>query len=95
VRSEDGREDHHIKPPIVVKELASQMGLKPFQVISDLMEMNIFARDQSDDRADVATKVCAKHGFLFEKSGVKKAAACTRWRRKSSLRRRSPRSQKR
>ena len=28
---------------VVVRRLASQLGLKPFQLISDLMEMNIFA----------------------------------------------------
>jgi len=34
----------HLKPPIIVAELAqSENGLKPFQVISDLMEMNICA----------------------------------------------------
>jgi len=33
----------HIKPPIIVKDLAAQMSLKPFQLIHDLMEMNIFA----------------------------------------------------
>jgi translation initiation factor IF-2 len=57
----------HIKPPIIVKELAAQMGLKPFQVISDLMEMNIFAAINQPVEAEVATKVCAKHGFVFEK----------------------------
>ncbi len=57
----------HIKPPIIVKELAAQMGLKPFQVISDLMEMNIFAAINQPVEAEVASKVCAKHGFVFEK----------------------------
>ncbi len=57
----------HIKPPIIVKDLATQMGLRPFQVISDLMEMNIFASINQAIEPDVATKVCAKHGFTFER----------------------------
>ena len=57
----------HIKPPIIVKELATQMGVKPFKVIADLMELQIYvSADQTID-ADVATKICAKHGFTFEK----------------------------
>jgi translation initiation factor IF-2 len=57
----------HIKPPIIVKELAAQMGLKPFVIISDLMEMNIFAAINQPVEPDVAGKVCAKHGFVFER----------------------------
>src|SRR6266487_2937015 len=34
----------HIKPPIIVKELATQLGLKPNQLIKELMtDFNIFA----------------------------------------------------
>ena len=57
----------HIKPPIIVKELAAQMALKPFQLIQDLMAMNIFANINQSIETDVAIKVCAKHGFTFEK----------------------------
>ena len=31
-----------IKPPIIVKDLAAKLGLKPYQIIHHLMEMNIF-----------------------------------------------------
>jgi translation initiation factor IF-2 len=64
----------HIKPPIVVKELALQMGLKPFLIISDLMEMNIFASINQTIEPEVASKVCAKHGFTFEKERREKGA---------------------
>ncbi len=57
----------HIKPPIIVKELAAQMGLKPFVIISDLMEMNIFAAINQPVEPEVASKVCVKHGFVFER----------------------------
>ena len=34
----------HIKPPIIVKDLALQLGLKNFQLIKELMDdYNIFA----------------------------------------------------
>jgi translation initiation factor IF-2 len=77
--SEDGKKIINIKPPIVVKDLASALGLKAFQVIKDLMEQNIFANlNQTIDPA-VAALVCEKHGFVFEKekrqagAGVHKA----------------------
>jgi translation initiation factor IF-2 len=57
----------HIKPPIIVKELSAQMGLKPFVIIHDLMEMNIFAAINQSIEPDIAAKVCAKHGFTFER----------------------------
>ena len=33
----------HVKPPIVVRDFAGEIGLKPFKLISELMEMGIFA----------------------------------------------------
>jgi len=57
----------HIKPPIVVKDLAAQIGLKGFQIIHDLMELNIFANINQTIDADAAAAVCKKHGFTFEK----------------------------
>lgn len=57
----------HLKPPFTVKDLATAMGIKPFQLIGDLMEMNIFASINQTIEADVASKACVKHGFVFEK----------------------------
>jgi translation initiation factor IF-2 len=57
----------HIKPPIVVKDLAQQLGLKNFQLIKELMDdYNIFANPNLTVEPDVATQICAKHGFVFE-----------------------------
>ena len=56
----------HIKPPIIVKELASQLGLKPHQLIAELMALNIFANINQTIEPDVATQICQKHGFVFE-----------------------------
>ncbi len=57
----------HIKPPIIVKELASQLGLKPFQLISELMELNIFKAINDTIEPEVASNLCKRHGFVFEK----------------------------
>ena len=32
-----------MKPPIVVRDLAERLKKKPFQLIADLMELNVFA----------------------------------------------------
>ncbi|MEO6873080.1 MAG: translation initiation factor IF-2 [Chthoniobacterales bacterium] len=65
--AEDGRPIIHIKPPIVVKDLATQLGVKNFQLIKELMDdFNIFANPNLTVEPEVATKVCDKHGFVFE-----------------------------
>jgi len=63
----DDRKVIHIKPPIIVKDLATQLELKPFQLIADLMELNIFASINQSIEPDVAAKVCEKHGAVFER----------------------------
>lgn len=55
----------HLKPPIIVRDLATALGLKPFQLIGDLMQMNIFVSLNQPVDAEVASKVCEKHGFIF------------------------------
>lgn len=57
----------HIKPPIILKDLSDKMGIKPFNVIRDLMELDVFASLDSSIEPEVATKICEKHGFIFEK----------------------------
>jgi translation initiation factor IF-2 len=65
--TEDGRKIIHIKPPIIVKDLAAQLGVKNFQLIKELMDdFNIFANPNLTVEPEVATKVCDKHGFVFE-----------------------------
>ncbi|MCH2060418.1 MAG: translation initiation factor IF-2 [Verrucomicrobiales bacterium] len=57
----------HIKPPIILKDLAERMGIKPFKIIQDLMALDVFASLDSSIEPEVATQVCEKHGFTFEK----------------------------
>ncbi len=55
-----------IKPPIVVRELADQMKLKPFKIIADLMGLGVFANvNQAIDEV-VAQRVAAINGFKLE-----------------------------
>jgi len=66
VTEEGGVKIIHLKPPIIVREFAVALGLKPFKLISELMELSIFASmNQSIDEA-VATKLAEKHGFMLE-----------------------------
>jgi translation initiation factor IF-2 len=55
-----------IKPPIVVRDFAVQIGLKPFQLISELMEMNIFASMNQALDNDVAKRIAARHNIELD-----------------------------
>jgi translation initiation factor IF-2 len=57
----------HIKPPIIVKQLASALGLKPHQLIAELMNFNIFANVNQTIEPDIASKIAENHGFVLEK----------------------------
>ncbi len=55
-----------IKPPIVVRELADQMKLKPFKIIADLMGLGVFANVNQAIDEQVAQRVAAINGFKLE-----------------------------
>ncbi|HSU56600.1 MAG TPA: translation initiation factor IF-2, partial [Candidatus Dormibacteraeota bacterium] len=55
-----------IKPPIVVRELAEHLKQKPFKIIADLMQLNVFATVNQAIDESVAQRVCATYGFKFE-----------------------------
>jgi translation initiation factor IF-2 len=55
-----------MKPPIVVKDLAARLGLKPFQLIQELIEVNVFATMNQTLDEVAAKKACARHGVTFE-----------------------------
>jgi translation initiation factor IF-2 len=56
----------HFKPPVVVRDFATILGLRPFQLISELMQMGIFASITQSLEEGVATKIAEKHGFVLE-----------------------------
>jgi translation initiation factor IF-2 len=57
----------HIKPPIIIKDLAAQMKLRIPQIMKDLIGMSIFANQNQSIEADVAAAICKLHGYTFEK----------------------------
>ena len=52
---------------MIVRDLAAALSMKPFQLIGDLMKMNIFVSLNQPIDTETASKVCEAHGFVFEK----------------------------
>ncbi len=67
VHENSGKKVINIKPPIAVRVLAEELGLKPFQLIKDLMSLQIFANLNQSVESDVVAKICDMHGFVFER----------------------------
>jgi translation initiation factor IF-2 len=65
--SDSGEKIIHLKPPIVVKDLADKMGLKPFKIISELIAFKVFASADKAIDIEIAEKICEKHGFKLER----------------------------
>src|SRR5213079_345785 len=63
-----------IKPPIVVKQFATELGLKPHQLIAELMTHNIFTNINQTIEPDIAAKIAENHGFILEKERREKGA---------------------
>ena len=56
----------HLKPPIIVRDFATALSMKPFKLISELMEMGIFASMNQTIEEPIAVKIAEKHGFALE-----------------------------
>lgn len=56
----------NLKPPIVVKELAIALDLKPFALIKDLMTLDVFVNQNQSIEPDIASQICEKNGFVLE-----------------------------
>ena len=57
---------------IVVKDLAERLGLRPNQLITELMKMGILASINQSVDLETATKVAAAHGFTVEHERTKR-----------------------
>lgn len=65
--ADDGEiEAVQVKPPIIVREFAGILGLKPFKLISELMEQGIFASMNQTIEEQVAIDLAAKHNIILE-----------------------------
>lgn len=55
-----------LKPPVIVRDLANNLGIKPFKLIADLMEVGVFSNVNQAVDDQIARQICAKYGFKFE-----------------------------
>lgn len=63
-----------IKPPIIVGVLAEKMGLKPFEIMKDLVDLEVFKAPDQAIEPEIAEKLCERHGFVFEREKREKGA---------------------
>jgi translation initiation factor IF-2 len=54
------------KAPIIVRDFAQKINLKPFQLISELMRRGIFASMNQQIPDDIASSIAEKRGFKLE-----------------------------
>ena len=50
----------------MVKDFAGRLGMKPFRLISELMEMGIFSSMNQTIGEDIAAKIADQHGFILD-----------------------------
>jgi len=63
-----------IKPPIIVSDLAEKMGKLPFEIMADLVKLEIFVAPTQAIEPEIAEKVCESHGFVFEREKREKGS---------------------
>ncbi len=56
-----------IKPPIIVSDLAEKMGKMAFEIMADLIKLEVFVAPTQAIEPEIAEKVCEAHGFIFER----------------------------
>jgi len=56
----------HLKPPVIVRDFAVALSLKPFKLISELNQIVGFASMNSTIEEAVAQKVAEKYGFVLD-----------------------------
>jgi len=66
-QAEDGKKVIHLKTSITVRDLAPLLGIKPFQLIAELMSLQIFANITQTIELDTVAKLCDRHGFVLER----------------------------
>jgi len=66
VTDEGGVKVIHLKPPVIVRDFAVALSLKPFKLISELNQIGGFASMNSTIDEAVAQKVAEKYGFVLD-----------------------------
>jgi len=57
-----------IPDPVIVRDLAAALRVKPFELIGSLMELNVFVSINSSIRFATAAAVCARYGVVAQKA---------------------------
>ena len=57
----------YLLEPVVVRDLASAIQVKPFKVVADLMELRIFKSPDETVDFETAAIVARKHGYRAER----------------------------
>jgi hypothetical protein len=57
-----------ISDAVTVRDLASVLCVKPFELIGSLMDLNVFASINSSIRFATAAAVCARYGVVAQKA---------------------------
>ncbi len=55
-----------VKPPIIVRDFAKSIDVKPFRLISELMDMGIFASMNQSIEENIAIRIAERHGFELD-----------------------------
>ncbi|BDS05349.1 translation initiation factor IF-2 [Oceaniferula spumae] len=71
-----------IKPPIIVSDLADLMELKSFQLMADLIKLEVFVAPHQAIEPDIAEKLCEMHGFVFEREKREKGGGVHKEKKK-------------
>lgn len=71
----DTRKKLSLRAPVVVRDLATALDVRPFRIISELMSMGIFASLNQDIKDEVAIKIADRHGVALEVKHREKGGA--------------------
>ena len=63
-----------LRGPVLVRELAEMMGLRPNKLIADLMQHNILASINQRVDYDMAAKIAEKYGYKVEQERAKRSS---------------------
>lgn len=71
----EARKKLSLRAPVVVRDLATALDIRPFRIISELMSMGIFASLNQDVRDEIAVKIADNHGVDLEVKHREKGGA--------------------
>ncbi len=73
--SDEPRRKLSLRAPIVVRDLATALDIRPFRIISELMSMGIFAALNQNIKDEIAIKIADNHGVELEVKHREKGGA--------------------